>query len=110
MKMNVFEIIEQQQKGHENEPRFAIGEQLKEMCRRDPAVAEMVAQDLEKEEMSLEAVEKHFHDYADKNHGSKKVFCITPVVAEQLIRKFYGLSAEAPVQQEGDFLDLSSFL
>ena len=113
----LYDLIAEQQKGHETEPRFMIGEQLKEIAEREPLSAELLERDLEIEEMNLEAAEKHFQEYADKNHGKAKAFCITPKVAERLLREFYGLpipEENAPEKQEADssagYIDLSSFL
>ena len=113
----LYDLIEEQQKGHENEPRFMIGEQLKEIAEREPLSAELLERDLEIEEMSLKAAEKHFQEYADRNHGKAKAFCITPKVAERLLREFYGLpipEENAPEKKEADssagYIDLSSFL
>ena len=53
--MKVFELIQEQQKGHETEPRFMIGEQLKEIAEREPLSAELLERDLEIEEMNPEA-------------------------------------------------------
>ena len=113
----LYDLIAEQQKGHENEPRFMIGEQLKEIAEREPLSAELLERDLEIEEMNLEAAEKHFQEYADKNHGKAKAFCITPKVAERLLREFYGLpipEENAPEKKEADssagYIDLSSFL
>ena len=111
----LFDLIAEQQKGHETEPRFMIGEQLKEIAEREPLSAELL--DLEIEEMNLEAAEKHFQEHADRNHGKAKAFCITPKVAERLLREFYGLpipEENAPEKKEADssagYIDLSSFL
>ncbi len=110
------ELIAQQQKGHENKPRFMIGEQLKEIAAREPRSAELLERDLQIKEMTLEAAEKKLQEYADKNHGNAKSFCITPLVAERILRDFYGLpqrraeesvSAAAP---DGAYIDLTSFL
>lgn len=113
----LYDLIAEQQKGHENAPRFMIGEQLKEIAEREPLSAELLERDLEIKEMSLEAAEKHFQEYADKNHGEAKDFCITPKVAEKLLREFYGLpipEENAPEKKEADgsagYIDLSSFL
>ena len=115
--MNYKEIIEAQQKGHENKPRFMIGEQLKEIAEREPLSAELLERDLQIEEMNLAAAEKRFQEYADKNHGKERTFCITPKVAERLLREFYGLpipEENAPEKKEADssagYIDLSSFL
>ena len=113
----LYDLIAEQQKGHENEPRFMIGEQLKEIAEMEPLSADLLERDLEIEEMNLEAAEKHFQEYADKNHGKAKAFCITPKVAERLLREFYGLpipEENAPEKKEADssagYIDLSSFL
>ena len=113
----LYDLIAEQQKGHETEPRFMIGEQLKEIAEREPLSAELLVRDLEIEEMNLEAAEKHFQEYADRNHGKAKAFCITPKVAERLLREFYGLpipEENAPEKKEADssagYIDLSSFL
>ena len=112
--MKLQEIIAQQQKGHENKPRFMIGEQLKEIAAREPKSAELIEQDLQVKEMSLEAAERAFQAYADQHKGNARTFCITPIVAEGILRKFYGLpeagkAPEEPKPQEG-YIDLSSFL
>ena len=113
----LFDLIAEQQRGHETEPRFMIGEQLKEIAEREPLSAELLERDLEIEEMNLEAAEKHFQEYADRNHGKAKAFCITPKVAARLLREFYGLpipEENAPEKKEADssagYIDLSSFL
>lgn len=113
----LYDLIAEQQKGHETEPRFMIGEQLKEIAEREPLSAELLERDLEIEEMNLEAAEKHFQEYADRNHSKAKAFCITPKVAERLLREFYGLpipEENAPEKKEADssagYIDLSSFL
>ncbi len=119
--MTIFEnltaIIAEQQKGHETKPRFMIGEQLKEIAEREPLSAELLERDLAIEEMNLAAAERHFQQYADKNHGSASSFCITPAVAEKLLREFYGLpnpEDAAPAKPEPEasagYIDLSAFL
>lgn len=109
------ELIAQQQKGHEAQPRFMIGEQLKEIAAREPLCAEILEKDLTVKEMSLEAAERRFQKYSDKNHKSAKTFCITPIVAERILRDFYGLpqyTKEESVSSNPDsaFIELSSFL
>ena len=116
----LYDLIAKQQKGHETKPRFMIGEQLKEIAEREPLSAELLERDLEIKEMSLEAAEKHFQEYADKNHGNAKSFCITPKVAEGILREFYGLPTPNPSREmdsvkkteepSEEYIDLSSFL
>ena len=115
----LIEMIEAQQKGHENDDVFTVGEQLKDMARREPAIVELLTQDLQVPEMSLDGAAKKLQEYADKNHGKANRFCITPMVAEGILRKFYGLpKREAGKVQElapsvtnsVPKLDLSDFL
>lgn len=122
--MTVFEMIEAQQKGKENTDPWMVGEQLKDICRQDPHCAEIVAQDLENPSMSLTECEKKIKAAADEiqKKNKKKCVCITPNVAEQIIREFYGLPeaqkapATAPVPtpepESEDFgiLDLADLL
>ena len=104
------DIITAQQAGHENKPRFTIGEQLKDMAREDEHVTELLIADLEKKELSLEAAEKMLDDYAKKNRKGANVFCITPTVADTLLRDMYGLPEEHHEPQKNDVIDLNNFL
>ncbi len=90
--MSYKELIEQQQKGHkQEEPLFMVGEQLKEIAEREPLSAELLTRDLQVKEMDLAAAARELQKYADEHHGSAKQYCITPAVAEDILRKFYGL-------------------
>lgn len=115
---NLEMLIAAQQKGHENEPRFMIGEQLKEIAEREPKSAELLEQDLQVKEMSLEAAEKKLKEYADKNRKGN-CFCITPLVAEGILREFYGLPKRDEAAEEerteakpakNGFIDLSNYM
>ena len=113
MKQKVIEIIEQQQAGYEGEPLWMVGEQLKEIAEREPASAELLAQDLTVEGLDLAGAAGALQQYADKHHGKARRFCITPKVAEQILREFYGLpdpGEATEVMPEATFLDLTSFL
>lgn len=88
--MTVFEKIEAQQKGKENTAVWMVGEQLKDICRSDPHCAEIVAQDLENKDMSLDKAEKKIKAYAD-THRKGNCAVVPPDVAEGIIREFYGL-------------------
>ena len=111
--MTVFEKIEAQQaKLKETEPAWMVGEQLKDICHSDLHCADIVAEDLESEAMSLEKAAAALKKYSDDNHGKARCFCITPKVADQILRKFYGLpeaSAE-PAPTTSDTFDLSAFM
>lgn len=105
-----------EQQGKDTEPRYMIGEQLLEMAQREPQCAEILEKDLVVKEMSLAAAEQELKKYADKHHGSARTFCITPKVADGILREFYGLpkagevpAKETPAAPEG-YIDLSSFL
>lgn len=110
---NLCAEIEKQQKGHENEVRFAIGEQLKDMARGRDNIASLLLHDLQTSVMTLADIEKHFADYANKNHGSSMTFCITPQKAEELIREFYKLpdsEPKGPESHSDNILNLEDFL
>ena len=81
--MNVFEMITAQQKGKENTAVWMVGEQLKEICRNDRRCAEIVAQDLTKESMSIEEAEKQSHAWADKQKRIGNCVCVPPNKAEE---------------------------
>lgn len=108
-------LIESQQKGKENTDVFMVGEQLKDMGAESDHNAEILLQDIAMKEMNLVAVAAKLKDYADKNHKNAKCFCITPIVADAILREFYGLkkeekSAVKPTASAESFIDLESFL
>lgn len=104
-------IQAQQAKVKDDSPQWMVGEQLKDICRMEPHSAELIAQDLENEAMSITAAEKKIKAFSD-SHKEKGAacFCVTPVVAERILREFYGLTAAGepaavPVpEQPGDNL------
>ena len=84
-------MIEKQQEAVK--PRSAqwmVGEQLKDICQREPHSAELIAQDLEVEKMSITEAEKKIKAFADANKTGNFA-CVTPVEAEKILREFYGL-------------------
>lgn len=109
-------LIETQQKGHEDEPLYMVGEQLKEIAEREPVSAELLEKDLATEGMGLAEGAEALKKYADKNHGKAKCFCITPIVAEKILREFYGLPAPGEKAEaasevvESAHIDLEAFL
>lgn len=92
-------------------PRSApwmVAEQLKEICRNEPASAEIISQDLENPAMSITVAETKIKDFADKNKVGNFA-CVTPVEAEGILRKFYGLperGAAVPDEVTFDLADL----
>lgn len=97
--MTVYEKIEQLQKGKENTPAWMVGEQLKDICRREPRCEQIVLEDLASPNMSLEKCEKKIKEWADSQKNGKNCVCVPPQVAEGIIREFYGLG-NAPQQNE----------
>ena len=69
---------------------WMVGEQLKDILRGEPHLAELVEQDLDVKEMSLAACEKKIKAFADGNKTGK-FSCVIPSEAERIIRAFYGL-------------------
>ena len=92
---------------------WMVGEQLKDMLRAEPHLAEIVAQDLEQKSMSLAECEKKIKAFAD---GNKKggFSCVIPAEAERIIRGFYGLPDRGEVPVKGTatpvgLIDISDF-
>lgn len=74
----------------ERTPVWMVGEQLKDMLRAEPHLAELVARDLDIVEMSLAECEKKIRAFADA-HKTGGFSCVIPSEAERIIREFYGL-------------------
>lgn len=91
--MNVYEMIEAQQKGHEGTTVFTVGEHLKMICRADPACEQIVAEDLQQKGMGIADCEKKIKALADEIHKKNKSnrVGVDFFAAEDTIRKFYGL-------------------
>ncbi|MGN0181442.1 MAG: hypothetical protein ACI4DP_03380 [Candidatus Ornithomonoglobus sp.] len=89
----VIEKITKQQEGKEGTTVWAVGEQLKDICKTTPGAAELVLQDLENKSMSIDECEKQIKARADELHkklGGSSIG-ILPYEADKIIRKFYGL-------------------
>lgn len=96
----------------ERTPVWMVGEQLKDILRGEPHLAEMVCQDLDNKKMSLRECEKEIKAFADKNRKNN-FSCVIPSEAEEIIRKFYGLHlTELPKMEpfDGNIIDLSRFM
>lgn len=90
---------------------WMVGEQLREICMREPKSAELIAQDLTTGGMSLREAEKKIKAYADK-HRTGSFACVTPAEAEKIIREYFGLPAagELPaVKPAKGEIDLAEF-
>ena len=110
------EIIEAQRKGKEDTPVWMVGEQLFDIAAGEPDSLELLKQDLAVLEMSLENAEKQIKAWADK-HKKGGCCCVSPKVADGILRKFYGLKSlderrkEARTQPaKAEYIDLDSFL
>ena len=85
-------MIEDQRKGHENEPLWTVGQQLLDMAAADPQkTLELLKQDLMVSGMGLEDAAGALKEYSDKHRGKAKVFCITPHLSDKILRDFYKL-------------------
>ncbi len=83
-------IEAQQEKVKSRSPQWMVGEQLKDICRSEPASAELICQDLQVEKMSITEAEKKIKAFADA-HKTGNFACVTPAEAEKILREFYGL-------------------
>ena len=123
--MSAIEKIRAQQAGKESTDVWMVGHQLKDILREDPSLEEILDTDLDVEEMSLTHCAGKIKEYADELHRKQKgsCVCVTPDVAEGIIRKFYGLPdavgtdpepapapAAPPVVEEEDVFEFSNFL
>ncbi|MDL2288941.1 hypothetical protein LJC32_06180 [Oscillospiraceae bacterium OttesenSCG-928-F05] len=106
--------IEEQQKalGEFSAP-WMVGEQLKEICTREPDKAELIAHDLTVPEMSLVNAEKKIKAWADKQKRTGGGVGVPPNVAEGILREFYGLGEagkHAEAAGAGVSLNLDDFM
>ena len=105
MERAIMMLEEQQSKVPPRSPQWMVGEQLKDICRREAQCAELIAQDLENPDMSITGAEKKVKAFAD-GHRTGNFACVTPAEAERILREFYGLPApeEKPetVPPDGD--------
>ena len=108
-------IEAQQAKVKDRSPQWMVGELLKDICRREPRSAELLAQDLKVYGMSITAAENKIKAYAD-SRKTGNFSCVTPMEADRILREFYGLpepsAAPPPTDDppERKIIDLSDFL
>lgn len=113
--MSAKEKIEAQQMGKENDPAWMVGEQLKDILRNEPELEQILSEDLDSENMSLEKGAGAIKAWADKQPRKGHCVCVPPNRAEAIIREFYGLpeagSKTAPaVPESTGFMSLADFL
>lgn len=106
-------LIDQQSKVTEYSAQWMVAEQLKDICRKEPHCAELIAQDLEQKEMSIVAAEKTIKAFADKRRKGNSS-CVSPMEAEKLLREFYSLPPagerpEAEPVKRGVVVNLADF-
>lgn len=87
-------IIAQQAKHKQGSAPWCVGEQLKDILRAQPEIAELVVHDLDQTGMSLADCEKKIAAFAQDHRQGSVGFC-GPADADRIIRAFYGLP-EAP--------------
>lgn len=105
----VIAMIEAQQaKVQERGPQWMVGEQLKDLCRREPASAALLAKDLENDAMNITAAEKKLKAFAD-GHRIGNFACVTPAEAEKILREFYGLPEAGAEPQPSNVINLADF-
>lgn len=106
------------QQGKERTPVWMAGEQLKDILRAEPQHAELIVQDMQNKTM-LADCEKKIKAFADK-HKTGNFACVTPIEAEEIIRKHFGLPERGTGDPEkarepkaapaaGKVIDLSAF-
>lgn len=110
------ELIEAQRKGKEDSPVWMVGEQLLDIAAGEPDSLELLKQDLTVPEMSLDNAEKQIKAWADK-HKKGNYCCVSPKVADGILREFYGLksldekkSEAKETQKQSTLIDIDSFL
>lgn len=115
MSLRAIELLNEQQRNvKERSAPWMVAEQLKDICRREPESAELLAKDLENPSMGIIQAEKKIKAFADA-HRTNGFACVAPPEAEEILREFYGLGAATSVSDSssGDapkILDLADFL
>ena len=105
---NLIEMIAAQQAGHEMDDVWMVGEQLKDICRREPGCVSILVEDLQSADMGIAKAAAKIKAYADSQAKGKKCVCVPPAKAEQILREFYGLpdaAAAVPVIPEAPKAD-----
>ena len=94
---------------------WMVGEQLKDMLRAEPHLADLLMNDLSGGGMTLVDAEKKIAEQARKNRVGN-CGCVTPAEAEDILRKFYGLPPRGQAMEQtekaakGVVIDLADFL
>lgn len=100
-------ITAQQKEFKETDAPYIVGEDLKRICAESDTSAELVLHDIDKTEMSLEALAKKLQEEADEIHKKTKANCVR-IDGSKIIREFYGLPARGEGKKT-DIIDLEDF-
>jgi hypothetical protein len=95
---------------------WCCGEQLKDICRREPDSAALILEDVTKDGHRIEDAEKEIRKFARGNGNAA-----SPWEAEGVLRRFYGLpeqiedgepegAPERSGEAQGKIIDLADFL
>lgn len=109
----IAKLREQQAKIDEWSPVYMVAEQLIDICRNEPESAEIIAQDLDNEKMSIVEAEKKIKALADahKPKGESGGVGVSPLAAEKALRDFYGLPQRDEVSpDDGKTLNFLDFM
>lgn len=110
----IHKLRQQQDKCPDGSPARFVAAQLVDICRNEPASAEILLPDLDNPDMDVIHAERQIKALADEKHKAShsSCVCVTPDEAETALRKFYGLPAAhaAPVEPSDDFINLLDFL
>lgn len=87
-------ITAQQATHKQGSAPWCVAEQLKDILRAQPEIAELVANDLDQTGMGLADCEKKIAAFANDHRQGSVGFC-GPADSDRIIRAFYGLP-EAP--------------
>ena len=102
-------LREQQSRLKERSPQWMVAQQLMDLVRAEPQCAEILAQDLEVEAMSITEAEKKIKAFADA-HKTGNFACVTPDEADRILREFYGLPQRGEAGRNAVLgLDLADF-
>jgi hypothetical protein len=110
----LIKLIDAQRKGKENSPVWMVGQQLLDLAAGEPKIIELLKHDLEIPEMDLVHAEQQIKAWADKNKKGN-CCCVSPMVADGILRKFYGLPARGekpaePTPPANSFINIGDFL
>ncbi|MBP3412867.1 MAG: hypothetical protein J6K89_06360 [Oscillospiraceae bacterium] len=96
----IAEIEKQQKKLPEYSTAYAVGEQLKDICRNEPASAELLANDLQVKEMDLTHADKKIYEYGKTlMKGKSGQLGLNAMAVDKVLRDFYKLPDKPSAQQ-----------